>query len=38
MFKNMKIGVRLGLGFGVVLMLLLIISALSFFRVGGLND
>jgi len=38
MFKNMKIGIRLGLGFGVVLMLLLIISALAFFRVGGLNE
>jgi len=38
MFKNMKIGVRLGLGFGVVLMLLLIISSLAFIRVGGLNN
>ncbi len=37
MFKNMKIGARLGLGFGVVLFLLLIISALAFLRVGGLN-
>ncbi|MBS1161054.1 MAG: Histidine kinase, region:Bacterial chemotaxis sensory transducer [Proteobacteria bacterium] len=38
MFKNLKIGVRLGLGFGFVVVLLLAISSLAVLRVSGLND
>lgn len=34
MFKNMKIGVRLGLGFGVVCLLLLAVSILSITRLN----
>ncbi|MGE5465978.1 MAG: MCP four helix bundle domain-containing protein, partial [Ignavibacteria bacterium] len=37
MFKNMKIGVRLGLGFGFVLVLLTVISTMAYVRVGTLN-
>jgi methyl-accepting chemotaxis protein len=37
MFKNLKLGVRLGLGFGFVLVLLTIISAIAYVRVGSLN-
>ena len=37
MFKNMKIGVRLGLGFGVVLIMLVFIAALAYLRLGALN-
>ncbi len=37
MFKDMKIGVRLGLGFGLVLVLLAVISAVSFMRVGQIS-
>ena len=38
MFNNLKIGVRLGLGFGVVLALLLIISITSISRIANLNE
>ncbi|HEX6733754.1 MAG TPA: MCP four helix bundle domain-containing protein, partial [Azonexus sp.] len=38
MFKNLKIGVRLGLGFGFVLTLLVIIASLAYLRVGSLNE
>ena len=38
MFKNLKIGVRLGLGFGIVLALLLIISITSISRIAALNE
>ncbi|MEI7612422.1 MAG: MCP four helix bundle domain-containing protein, partial [Betaproteobacteria bacterium] len=38
MFKNLKIGVRLGIGFGIVLLLLIIISGVSIERLGKLND
>jgi len=38
MFKNLKIGVRLGLGFGFVLTLLVVIATISFLRIGSLND
>ncbi|WP_153131654.1 methyl-accepting chemotaxis protein [Dechloromonas hortensis] len=38
MFKNLKIGVRLGLGFGFVLTLLIVIATISFLRIGSLND
>jgi methyl-accepting chemotaxis protein len=36
-FKNLKIGVRLALGFGIIVALLVAISALSYLRVGSLN-
>jgi methyl-accepting chemotaxis protein len=38
MFKNMKIGMRLGLGFGLVGILLLIIAALAISRLAQQND
>jgi methyl-accepting chemotaxis protein len=38
MFKNLKIGTRLGLGFGFVLVLLSIIAALSIMRISELNS
>jgi methyl-accepting chemotaxis protein len=38
MFKNLKIGVRLGIGFGFVLILLSVISALAYNRLQMLND
>ena len=38
MLKNLKIGVRLGLGFGVIVILLLIISVLAYLRLGMLHD
>jgi methyl-accepting chemotaxis protein len=38
MFKNLKIGVRLGLGFGFVLILLSVISALAYTRLVALNS
>ncbi|HMW57999.1 MAG TPA: MCP four helix bundle domain-containing protein [Accumulibacter sp.] len=37
MFKNLKIGARLGFGFGFIVILLLGISVLSYLRVSGLN-
>ena len=38
MFKNLKIGIRLGLGFGLVLVLLTVISVMSYTRLGTLNE
>jgi len=38
MFKNLKIGVRLGVGFGFVLLLLTIISTVAILRIGQLNN
>jgi methyl-accepting chemotaxis protein len=38
MFKNLKIGVRLGIGFGMMILLLVIISALAYQRLGKLNS
>ncbi|MBK8569911.1 MAG: MCP four helix bundle domain-containing protein [Nitrosomonadales bacterium] len=38
MFKNMKIGLRLGLGFGLVGILLLIIAALAISRLSQQNE
>ncbi len=38
MFKNMKIGMRLGSGFGLVVLLLVIISALAVTRLSQQND
>jgi len=37
MFKNLKIGVRLGIGFGLVIILLIVISTLAYLRVGAIN-
>ncbi|BCB28659.1 methyl-accepting chemotaxis protein [Sulfurimicrobium lacus] len=38
MFKNMKIGVRLGLGFGVVVMLMAAIAFIGITRLSSMND
>ena len=37
MFKNMKIGMRLGLGFAVTLLFLVIIAVVSYTRLSALN-
>ena len=37
MFKNLKIGVRLGLGFGLVTLMLVAISLLAYTRLSALN-
>jgi methyl-accepting chemotaxis protein len=37
MFKNMKIGMRLGLGFGLVVILLIVIAALAISRLAQQN-
>jgi hypothetical protein len=38
MFKNLKIGMRLGLGFGAVLGLLTAISVMGIVQMAGLHD
>ena len=38
MFKNLRIGVRLGAGFGFVLVLLTVISTLAYIRVGSISE
>ena len=38
MFKNLKIGVRLGIGFAVTLLLLIVVSAVGVTRVGELQS
>ena len=38
MFQNMKVAARLGLGFGAVVVLLLILSVVSVMRLAALND
>jgi methyl-accepting chemotaxis protein len=38
MFKNLKIGARLGLGFGIVFILLLVISTIAYTRIYMLDD
>jgi len=38
MFKNMKIGVRLGIGFGLMVLFLAAISIVSYTRLSQLND
>ena len=38
MFKNLKIGMRLGLGFGIVLLLMAILSIIGYSRVQMLNQ
>ena len=37
MFANMKLAVRLGLGFAITLFLLIVIAATSYIRLGALN-
>ena len=36
MFRNMKIGTKIALGFGVILVLLAVVGSLSYFGVGGI--
>ena len=38
MFNNLKIGVRLGIGFAVTLVFLIVIASVSYVRVSALND
>jgi len=38
MFSNVKIGVRLGMGFGALLLLLVTVSALGALQMGKIND
>jgi methyl-accepting chemotaxis protein len=38
MFKNMKIGAKLGLGFGILLTLLSVIAILGIIRLGDMNE
>lgn len=38
MFKNMKIGMKLGLGFGVILTLLLILGGISISKLNALGN
>ena len=38
MFNNLKLGVRLGIGFAITLALLLVIAITSYTRLGALND
>lgn len=38
MFKNMKIGAKLGTGFGIVLILMIVLGVFSIQRMGVVND
>jgi len=38
MLNNLKLGVRLGIGFAITLVLLIVIAATSYSRLGSLND
>jgi len=38
MFKNMKIGVRLGVGFAIALILLIVVASISIIRTGDLKS
>jgi len=38
MFKSMKVGVRLGLGFGLVVALMLLVAGMSILRLSAVND
>jgi len=38
MFGNMKIGMRLGLGFGVLALLMMVVAFIGITRMAGLND
>ena len=37
MFKNLRIGMRLGLGFGVITLILTVISSLAYLRLDQLD-
>lgn len=37
MFSNLKIGVRLGIGFAVILALLLVVAGIGYSRIAALN-
>ena len=37
MFKNLKIGVKLAIGFGLMILLLITISTLAYLRIGQIN-
>jgi methyl-accepting chemotaxis protein len=37
MLKNLRIGVRLGLGFGLIALILVVISSTAYLRLSGLN-
>ena len=38
MFKSMKVGVRLGLGFGLVVLLMVLLAVIATLRLGAVND
>ncbi len=38
MFKNLKIGVRLGMGFAIVLLLMIVVAVISIMRMSELNN
>ena len=38
MFKSMKVGVRLGLGFGLVVLLMLLLAGISIMRMSAVNE
>ncbi|BDA78645.1 methyl-accepting chemotaxis protein [Leptospira kobayashii] len=38
MFNNLKVGIRLGLGFGVIISFLFILSGISVFRLSQVNE
>jgi methyl-accepting chemotaxis protein len=38
MFKNMRIGVRLGLGFGLLVLLMIVMASIAITRLSQLND
>jgi methyl-accepting chemotaxis protein len=38
MFKNLKVGVRLGIGFAITLALLIVISSISYLRLNALSE
>ncbi|HEY4373243.1 MAG TPA: MCP four helix bundle domain-containing protein, partial [Burkholderiales bacterium] len=38
MFKNLKVGTRLGLGFGLLVVLMLILTLISIVQLGAVND
>ncbi len=38
MFNNLKIGVRLGIGFGITLILLIAVTVIGYTRISSLND
>ena len=38
MFKNMTIGKKLGLGFSMVLLLLILVGVISFYGITGMSE